>query len=519
MKQFIFDLKEKTAPYKKHWEMSVGSCHAALALREDYRRQLREVHRRLGFQYLRFHGLFCDDMNVLSRSLFSSEYLLSFVNIDSIYDFLLSIGMKPFVELGFMPECLKSGNETIFHYKANITPPNDPDRWVWLIKEFISHLIERYGRDEVRTWYFEVWNEPNLDGENGLAGGRFWSGNMQDYYELYRITAKAVKEVDPLLRVGGPATSNNAHIPDMIAFCKKNGLPLDFVSTHHYPTDIVLGYGVEDSKNFVKEFNSTDKSDLDKIHKLLKHYMTFQADIWEKVDRGVLTQMAKRARSEAGDLPLFYTEWSSLAGLATDGPFGASFVAKTVLDNIGIIDGCSYWTFSDIVEEKSMASMEFHGGFGLTTLHGIPKAPFRAFELLHRLPEVRYERTLSEGTVDIYLFPDERDKTLKLVAVNHNSLMHDIKEETISLTLQTGNATLLEKADLQRVDETHANALAAWLEMGSPTYLSEAQLASLHAASCLTREQLPLTLEGSSAALTLTLPPQGMALITLYFAS
>ena len=305
MKQFTFDLKEKTAPYKKHWEMSVGSCHAALALREDYRRQLREVHRRLGFRYLRFHGLFCDDMNVLSRSLFSSEYLLSFVNIDSIYDFLLSIGMKPFVELGFMPECLKSGNETIFHYKANITPPSDPDRWVWLIKEFISHLIERYGRDEVRTWYFEVWNEPNLDGENGLAGGRFWSGNMQDYYELYRITATAVKEIDPLLRVGGPATSNNAHIPDMIAFCKKNDLPLDFISTHHYPTDIVLGYGVEDSKNFVKEFNSTDKSDLDKIHELLKHYMTFQADIWEKVDRGVLTEMAKRARSEAGDLPLF----------------------------------------------------------------------------------------------------------------------------------------------------------------------------------------------------------------------
>ena len=177
MKQFTFDLNEKTAPYRKHWEMSVGSCHAALALREDYRRQLKEAHRRLGFQYLRFHGLFCDDMSVLSRSLFSSEYLLSFVNIDKIYDFLLSVGMKPFVELGFMPECLKSGNETIFHYKANITPPNDPGRWVWLIKEFVTHLIGRYGRDEVRTWYFEVWNEPNLDGENGLAGGRFWSGN------------------------------------------------------------------------------------------------------------------------------------------------------------------------------------------------------------------------------------------------------------------------------------------------------------------------------------------------------
>lgn len=514
--QFNFSLQNQVIDYDKHWEFSVGSCHAALALREDYRRQLETVHRRLGFRYLRFHGLFNDDMSVLSKSLFSSEYLISFANIDNIYDFLLSIGMKPFVEIGFMPECLKSGNETIFHYKANITPPKDKHVWVWFIKQFVSHLIYRYGRNEVRTWYFEIWNEPNLDGENGLAGGRFWSGNMDDYFELYRITSTAIKEIDPCLRVGGPATSNNAHIPDMIHFCRSNQLPLDFISTHHYPTDVVLGYGVEDSKNFVKEFNSTDRSDLDKIHKLLKHYMTFQADIWEKVDRGVLTQMAKRAKQEADGLPLFYTEWSSLAGLATDGEFGASFIAKTVLDNIGIVDGCSYWTFSDIVEEKSMASIEFHGGFGLATMHGIKKAPYRAFELLHMLPGRMYKTVLRKGTVDCYLFPDDRDNTIKILAVNHNSLMHEIKKEDIVLTLETDAVTILQDADLYRIDQHHANALECWTQLGSPSYLTEAQRHTLQAASELVRERLCVERGTNTATIGFELPPQGIAMIVLY---
>ena len=516
MIQFNLNLSDKIIDYDKHWEFGVGSCHAALALREDYRRQLVEVQRQLGFKYLRFHGLFDDDMSVLSRSLFSSEYLLSFVNIDNIYDFLLSVGMKPFVEIGFMPECLKSGNETIFHYKANITPPRDKALWVWFIKEFIKHLIDRYGREEVRTWYFEIWNEPNLDGENGLAGGRFWSGNMNDYYELYRITSTAIKEIDSTLRVGGPATSNNAHIPDMLRFCRENGLPLDFVSTHHYPTDVVLGYGVEDSQNFVKEFNSTDRNDLDKIHEILKHDMTFQADIWEKVDRGVLTQMAKRAKQEAEGLPLYYTEWSSLAGLETDGAFGASFIAKTVLDNIGIVDGCSYWTFSDIVEEKSMASVEFHGGFGLTTLHGVKKAPYRAFELLHALPERKYERNLSEGTVDCYVFPDDRDNTLKIIAVNHNSLMHKIETEEISLTFSANAVKMLNEGTIVRIDQRHANALEKWREAGTPVYLTEAQLYELKAASELRREALPVASKDGTITVRFELPPQGMALITLY---
>ena len=244
--------------------------------------------------------------------------------------------------------------------------------------------------------------------------------------------------------------------------------------------------------------------------------MTFQADIWEKVDRGVLTQMAKRAKQEAEGLPLYYTEWSSLAGLETDGAFGASFIAKTVLDNIGIVDGCSYWTFSDIVEEKSMASVEFHGGFGLTTLHGVKKAPYRAFELLHALPERKYERNLSEGTVDCYVFPDDRDNTLKIIAVNHNSLMHKIETEEISLTFSANAVKMLNEGTIVRIDQRHANALEKWREAGTPVYLTEAQLYELKAASELRREALPVASKDGTITVRFELPPQGMALITLY---
>ena len=181
---YTLNLGSKTKATDRYWEMCVGSCHAATALREDYRIQLARCARELGFRYVRFHGIFDDDMSVMKKPPFREGYKLSFSNIDSIFDFLLQIGMKPFIELSFMPDCLKSGEQTIFHYKGNTTPPRDKDAWVWLIKSFLTHLIGRYGRDEVRRWYFEVWNEPNLGGETGIKNGGFWSGTMEDYYEL-----------------------------------------------------------------------------------------------------------------------------------------------------------------------------------------------------------------------------------------------------------------------------------------------------------------------------------------------
>ena len=138
-------------------------------------------------------------MSVLVQERFGNGVQLSFTNIDSVFDFLLSINMKPFIELGFMPDCLKSKNATVFHYKGNTAPPADHDKWSWFIRTFVRHLLDRYGRTEVRQWFFEVWNEPNLGGPDSPDG--FFVGSMEDYFKLYQVTAEAVKSEDRFLRV------------------------------------------------------------------------------------------------------------------------------------------------------------------------------------------------------------------------------------------------------------------------------------------------------------------------------
>ena len=184
---------QKRGEVKKYWTKCVGSCHAATALREDWRRQLKKCREELGFEYVRFHGLLNDDMSVCLRN--EDGFLeYSFFNIDSIFDFLLDIGMKPFIELSFMPSALASGSQTVFHYLGNITPPKDYNEWGALIGALAEHLVRRYGTEEVRKWFFEVWNEPNLK-------DFFWSGTMEEYFQLYKSAALAIKKVDSKLAV------------------------------------------------------------------------------------------------------------------------------------------------------------------------------------------------------------------------------------------------------------------------------------------------------------------------------
>src|SRR4051812_34099260 len=164
-------------PLPHVWEHTVGSCHAPLALRADWQAQLRRCRDELGFRYVRFHGLL-SNIGTLVRH--GGRLIHSFFNSDRIVDFLLSIGVRPFVEMSFMPEALASGDATVFSYRANVTPPADVRAWTELVRRLVAHWVSRYGPEEVRGWYFEVWNEPNLRA--------FWAGTQADYFELYRHT-------------------------------------------------------------------------------------------------------------------------------------------------------------------------------------------------------------------------------------------------------------------------------------------------------------------------------------------
>jgi xylan 1,4-beta-xylosidase len=222
------DFTQQGAPFQRGFNGCVGSGHALLGLRSDWRQHLAAARSDLGVQYIRFHGILDDDMSVVRDD--GSGY--SFFNTDSVLDYVLSLGMLPVVELSFMPRSLAArANETIFHYKGITSPPSDWQKFSDLIVAFVSHHVARYGLASVQTWYYEVWNEPNCG---------FWTGTKEEYFQLYRVTALAVKSVHDSLRVGGPATCMVDWIPEFVEFAKTSSLPLDFVSSHLYPTDPVV---------------------------------------------------------------------------------------------------------------------------------------------------------------------------------------------------------------------------------------------------------------------------------------
>lgn len=476
MPSFESNFKETSGQLQHYWEHTVGSGHAPLALRADWQHQLAQSHRDLGFRHVRFHGLLSDDMGTLTCQ--QNEHLYSFFNADQIFDFLLSIGMRPFVELSFMPATLASGNDVVFSYKGNVTPPKDYEAWGELIRRIVSHWIDRYGLAEVRKWYFEVWNEPNLDS--------FWTGSQEDYFHLYRVTVETIKNLDAELCVGGPVTAKNEWIEAFVDFCNEKDVPADFVSTHQYPTDAFGQVG----DNTVEQLAAARRS--------------------------VLREQQQDAKARAGDRPLFYTEWNTSSNPRDpmhDESYAAAFVAKTILEAHGLVDCYSFWTFSDIFEENYFPSKPFQGGFGLLNLHGIPKPSYRAYQLLHHLGDELLHVDGHHETVDAWAV--RGDSKLNVLLTNGALPKHPITSETVHMRIP--NAPQPRVAHVERIDREHANPKRVWQEMGEPRYLSQTEVHELRAASALVAEPLPFAYENGVVEFDLTLPPQAVASVTMEF--
>jgi xylan 1,4-beta-xylosidase len=469
---FSSNLRGRVTDFPHFWEHTIGSGHATLALRADWQAQLKQVHDELGMQHVRFHGILGDDMSTLVGE--GDTFFYSFFNTDQIFDFLLSIGMKPFVELSFMPSILSSGDHTIFHYRANVTPPRDYAQWAVLIRKLVSHWVERYGLGEVRQWFFEVWNEPNLTA--------FGSGKQSDYFKLYRYTAEAIKGVDKMLKVGGPATAANAWIDDFQNFCKAKNLPVDFITTHHYPTD---AFGKPGDDTVTQLAAST---------------------------RSILREQTREVRKKAGDLPVYYTEWCTSSNPRDpmhDDPYAAAFIVKTVLEASGLVQGYSYWTFSDIFEENYFPSVPFQGGFGLLNIHGIAKPAYRAFQLLHELGTQMLPVEGHHETVDAWFVRGDRRSTLMLT--NFALPRHPINTEQVTFALKSTTSTTI--ASIQRIDLEHANAKRHWEQMGMPEYLSAATVDELKNLSQLQSQPLPIEEKTGTLSIEVSMSPQSVAAI------
>jgi len=341
---------------KTVWRKCIGAGRANEGLRADWQEQLRLVKKECGFEYIRMHGLLHDDMGVYFEDK-KGNPVYNWQYIDKLYDFLLEIGIKPFVELSFMPKALASGTNTCFWWKGNVTPPKSYEKWYDFIKALTQHFTERYGQEEVKTWYFEVWNEPNLK--------YFFTGSMEEYFKLYDYTAKSVKSVSVDYRVGGPATAGNAWVTEMIEYCAKNNCPIDFISTHDY----AVKKGLVDENGFTPRILIADP---------------------KAITNNVLRSYQKIKQSTMPNLELHYTEWSTSPTSEDpihDSYHSAAFILDKIKGTENAANSMSYWVFTDIFEEAGIRATPFHGGFGLLNYQGIKKPAFFAYQFLNQLGE------------------------------------------------------------------------------------------------------------------------------------
>ncbi|MBN2221264.1 MAG: cellulase family glycosylhydrolase [Vallitaleaceae bacterium] len=483
--KFSIDINNKIE-VKPYWKHCVGSPHAYTALRDDYRKQLLQCKKDIGFHYVRFHGILDDLMSTLlmKKSHTGQELGLvyNFNNIDNIIDYLLSIQMKPFIELGFMPTAIASGDKKVFHCHSNITLPKSDKAWEELIEKLVTHLVERYGVEEVKSWFFEVWNEPNLF--------FFFDGTKTDYFHLYEITAKVIKKIHPKLRVGGPATSCNAWISDFIQYGKEKEVPIDFVSTHHYPTDDPLWKSGMDIKDFFGSELSKDR----------------------KYDRAVLTKMCKQVKKEAGEYPVYFTEWNTSA--MSDDPkhdesYAAAMIAKTLVDNMNLMEAYSFWTFTDIFEESGQQPGEFHGGFGLQTYHGIPKPAYRVFEMFAQIGNEGYTIMCDEESTTVEAIMTSCDSGYRIIVYNHQIPEEPIEGKEVSFDLSPLKG--MKEISIRRIDAEHSNPKKKWQELGSPQYPTTKELELIKNASELEVEKLEYEEE-----LSIYVPEHGVVIIDIH---
>jgi xylan 1,4-beta-xylosidase len=467
----VVDARAAGRPFPHFWEEMFGSGRANLAMRQSYRDDVRRVKKVTDFRYVRFHAILDDENGVYSEDK-QGNPVYDWSYVDQIYDGLLADGVKPYVEISFMPKALaKTVQYHAFWYKPIPSPPANYDKWDALITAFARHLIDRYGINEVASWYFEVWNEPNID---------FWIGRpaQSTYFELYDHTARALKAVSERIHVGGPATAQAAWVGDMIAHATQNHVPLDFVSTHVYGND-------------------TSRDVFGDDRKIAPHQMVCAA-----VDK-VHEQIVHSARPE---IPLIWSEFN--ATYMNEQPITDSiYMGPWLADTISKCDGktlmMSYWSFSDVFEEQGVVKTPFYGGYGIVAEDGIPKPAYDAFELLHELGDERLPAPTDEALVT-----RRADGTIVIAAWNlvEPGANGSDKTETFELRGVADGAY----ARIRRVDASHGDTLDAWKKMGSPQYPTKEQIAELRKDAQVGPEE---DVAVSNGRLTVKLPPMGLAVV------
>ncbi len=450
-----------------------GSGRAILSLRESYRNDLRQVKAATDLEYVRFHAIFHDEVGLYDQD-DAGRPRYNFSYIDQIYDGLLANGVRPFVELSFMPGKLAA--RPAFHpfwYRPIVAPPGDWSKWGELVGRFAQHLIDRYGEAEVARWYFEVWNEPNID---------FWAGEPKQstYFRLYDEAATAIKRVNPSLRVGGPATAQAAWIEPFIAHAVADRVPLDFVSTHVY--------GDDEARNVLGRAENVPRT--------------------EMVGRAVQMVHEQVKASPRPGLPIIWSEYNATYKTdpdITDLPFMAPWIANTIRQCDQLTEMMSYWTFSDVFEEQGVIREPFYGGYGVLAEFGLPKPSFHAFALLHQLGDERLDIGSSSAIAT-------RRADGALVFALWNLQMPEVRTGGAAKVFDLDGLGVRRDATIRRVDPG-TSILARYEALGRPRTPSASEVDALRRAAQLAPAEHRVV---DGGRLTVTVPAQGLAVVEVW---
>ncbi len=433
----------------------------------EFAESLRIAHDDLGTTFVRAHAILHDDNHVVSRA-DDGALAYDFTEVDALYDEIRDLGFKPIVELSFMPAVIaRDPHETVFEYRGIISPPREWSDWYEVVRALTEHLVERYGLDEVATWAFEVWNEPNLE--------VFWTGTQQDYLRLYDESARAVKHVHPSLRVGGPSTAAAEWVETLAAHAEDAGVALDFVTSHTY-----------------------GNLPLDTNPSIDRHGF-----------RGI---------------PTWWTEWgvgSTHYGPIHDGVIGAPFALSGFHEVQGRMEAVSYWVISDHFEELGRPPRLFHNGFGLLTVGNLRKPRYWAVHLAaHQGNDVlatdvsgdgaqvlvrTWATKHDDGTVDVLMW----NGTINGALMDGDARL----DRDVSVTVDGLDATPY-RAELARIDSHHSNILDGF--PADVAWPDAQQWQQLHAADRLHEEPLPeAETSGATASFHISLPMPGVARVRL----
>jgi xylan 1,4-beta-xylosidase len=493
------------APLSRVLLDSFGSSHAATTLRATWRSHFLQVLRDVPFKRVRFHGFLDDDMSAYMAG--GAYGGASGGLIFDTLDFFVANGITPTVELSYMPAALALDPTAFYrHYSGLRSTYASQPAWRAFVSGLVRMCIDRYGNAVVRSWRFEVWNEPNCNDLLPANGCCPECGPHSVYYDLYKQTALAIKAADPLVQVGGPATAMLAWIPEFTAWCAANGAPIDFVSSHVYPTDPQLPASRD-------------------------NFMAAVANA---------TQQAA-----AAGLPFLLTEFN--AGLGSpaagsgvppllDSSFAPAFLLHQHLlaQSVANLESMSFWTFTDFgFEEQGVDPTPWSPGttkFGIMTNEGVAKPSYRGMQLISQatgdatLPvapaaggRVYAGRTAAsfvgatEGAVDVSVTVNEGVVTALLASFNCSTCAAPAAT-SVTLTFAGLKAPLPTSGTLELIDGEHANPMATWAAAGAPVYSPRSLVFAQLAASELAPQPLALAAAGGGAvAASFTLQPFAVA--------